>query len=284
MYFLLHLTALIAMSIPHALGYNIIFGKGKILHFGPVAVSIVTAYTTFVIVHDGGSYPLAILCGLAVNIVASTLFAWLSCRMEEDALGILTIAMHLAMLTVVLNWSSVTRGAQGIPRIPRLPGMESQVGFTIVAVALCIIVIVCARIVDKSALGRRLQALSENAWHAQAMGMSKRSTYVQAFVIGGLFSAVGSILYPQYLYLVHPSDYTFPFLIFYIMVIVAGRPGNVVGVCLSLIFLTLLREGLRFLPIPADIIGPIRLLLFGGILLATVWMRRKSLFPPQRTI
>lgn len=284
MYFFLHIIALIAMSIPNTLGYNLIFGKAKILHFGPVGVSIATAYTTFVIVYFTGNYPLAIAAGLSANILTSSLFAWLSFRLDEDALGILTLSMHLAILTVVLNWSSVTRGTQGIPRIPRLPGMETPLGFTIVACILCAGVVLAAWLVHRSVLGRQIQALSENGWHAMALGISKRTTYFVTFVLGGLFASVGSILYPQYLRLVHPSDYTFPFLIFYLMVIVAGKPGSVPGVTTSVTLLVLLREGLRFLPLPADMLGPLRLLIFGFILLGAVWYRRNTLFPQKRSI
>lgn len=68
------------------------------------------------------------------------------------------------------------------------------------------------------------------------------------------------------------------------MIVVAGKPGSVLGVTLSTILLVLLRESLRFLPLDPTMIGPVRLLLFGLILFAAVWVRRDSLFPQQRTV
>ncbi len=68
------------------------------------------------------------------------------------------------------------------------------------------------------------------------------------------------------------------------MIIVAGKPGSVLGVTLSTILLILLKEGLRFVSLAPSILGPVRLILFGMILLAVVYWRRDTLFPKQRSI
>ena len=129
-----------------------------------------------------------------------------------------------------------------------------------------------------------MTALAEHDWHARALGISRARTHTTAFLIAGLAAASANVFYPQYLHLLHPSDYTFPFLIFFVMAVVAGKPGSVFGVTLSTILLTLLKEAIRFLPLPISMIGPMRLLLFGLILFAAVWWRRDALFPGQRTV
>ena len=68
------------------------------------------------------------------------------------------------------------------------------------------------------------------------------------------------------------------------MAVVAGKPGSVLGVTFSTVLLVLLKEGLRFLPLPTAVLGPVRLLLFGIILLVAVYVRRDTLFPQQRTV
>lgn len=282
--FILHIIAVTAMSIPNVLGYNLIFGKGKILHFGPIGVSAVTAYATFVTLGRTDSYFAAIAVGIVAALLVSGFFAWLSFRLEADALGILTIAVHLAFLTVILNWPSVTRGALGIPKIPRLPFIASPEAFVAVVTGIAALWIAFFWLLNRSAYGRKLDALSEHEWHATSLGIDRRSIHLAAFLIGGLCSASANIFYPQFIHLLHPSDYGFPYLIFFVMCVVAGKPGSVLGVTLATVLLTFLREGLRFLPFPSAIMGPMRLLLFGAILLATVWYRRDTLFPKKRTI
>ena len=284
MNFLLHIIAIIAIGLPQVLGYNVIFGKGKIFHFGPIGVSLMAAYATFLTITNGGSYLLGITLGAGCALLISLLFAWLSFRLEADALGILSIAVHLTFLTVVLNSTQVTRGALGIPRIPRLPFLSSLSSFATIATVIAILWLAILYMIDKGPFGRKLQALAEHEWHAKSLGVDREHTHIAAFLLGGIGAAISSILMPQYLLLLHPNDYTFPFLIILVMIVVAGKPGSILGVTLSAILLTLLKEGLRFLPLPTTMIGPIRLLLFGVILLLAVYVRRDSLFPQQRKI
>ncbi len=121
MNYILHIIAMTAIVLPAILGYNLVLGKGKILHFGPIGVGIVTAYAVVIPLMKWGSWPLAIGIGLVVGAIISLLFTWLALRLDGDGFGILSIAMHLSIFAVVLNWSDLTRGALGITMIPRMP-------------------------------------------------------------------------------------------------------------------------------------------------------------------
>lgn len=284
MSFLLHLIAVTAMNIPSILGFNLVFGKGKIFHFGPIGVSLVSAYAIFLTLGFTGSYPLAIGAGLMGALLAGLLMSWLALRLDPDGLAIMTIAVHLAALAVVLNWSSLTRGALGIPRIPRIAAIDSLPAFAGTATTVAVLWIAFLWMLDHSPFGRQLAALAEHAWYAASLGINRTRIHTAAFLLSAIGAVLTNLLYPQYLHLLHPNDYTFPFLIFFVMVIVTGGPGSVLGVVLSTILLTSLKETLRFLPLPLGVLGPLRLLLFGMILLIAVWLRRDALFPKQRTI
>lgn len=282
--FLLHIIAVTAMNIPSILGFNLVFGKGKISHFGPIGISLICAYAIFLTLGFTGNYPLAISAGLMGALLAGLLMSWLALRLDADGLAIMTIAVHLAVLTVVLNWSSLTRGALGIPRISRIAALDSLPIFVGTATAVAALWTVFLWKLDRSPFGRKLAALAEHPWHAASLGINRSRVHTTAFLLSAIGAVLTNLLYPQYLHLLHPNDYTFPFLIFFIMVIVAGGPGSVLGVVLSTVLLTSLKEGLRFLPLPLGLLGPLRLLLFGTILLIAVWLRRDTLFPKPRTI
>lgn len=284
MNFLLHIIATIAMSAPNILGFNMLFGRGKILHFGPLGVSLIAAYATFLVVMATGSYPLGIVCGLVATCSISAFFAWLSLRLDADGLGVMSIAMHLGLLAVVLNWSSLTRGALGIPRVPRLPFLDSTGDFALLGTCVAALWAWMLWQVDRGTFGRKLIALSEHEWHAKSLGIDRPRVHMLAFMIAGIGALLGVLQYHQYLYLVHPSDFGFPAFIFFVTVVVAGGPGSVRGCVVSLILLSLLREGLRFVPMSPDVLGPLRLILFGAILFVAVWVRRDTLFPKQRTV
>ncbi len=173
MSFLLHIVILIGGLLPGVLAYNVIFGKGKILHFGPIGVALATAYAVFLTLNATGNEWLALGAGLLMAVLISALFAWIALRLDPDGLGILSIALHLAILSVVLNWTGLTRGALGLPRIPRWPFPESQLGFAAVMIVIGILWVIAMLLLDRSRFGRQLQALAEQEWTAGSIGIRR---------------------------------------------------------------------------------------------------------------
>src|SRR3989338_3870734 len=284
MNFFLHVFALAAMSVPHVLGYNLLFGKGKILHFGHLGTSIVAAYVTFLVTMHFSNYVLGLLAGLVAVTLLSSLFAWISFRLDPDGYGVMSIAMHLSLMAIVLKWNSVTRGALGIPRLPRFPFLDSPLDFALFALGIAVLSILFFLFLERGAFGRKLAALSEQEWQAKSLGIDRRTVHWIVFLIAGVGTLIANVQYHQYLYLVHPNDFLFTHLIFLIMVVVAGKPGSIIGCTISLFLLSFLREGIRFLPLDADVLGPLRLIIFGVILLSVVYWRRDVLFPKPRSI
>lgn len=302
MNFLLHIIISICHWLPTVLGYNLVFGKGKIFHFGPLGTSLATAYPIFLTVTGrmcvpewarqavplqclpSDNYLLAIVVGAMFVTVVSLMYAWLSLRLEPDALGVMSIAMHLMMLSIILNWTSLTRGPLGIRGIPRISGIGSLEVFTLVTFIVAVFYVLLFLWIDRSPFGRKLSALAEHPWHAGSMGINRTLIHIGAFLLLGLGHLAGNLFFPQYIYLLHPNDFQFPAFIFIIMVVVAGKPGSVLGVTLATILITLLKEGIDFVPLDPSIVGPGRLILFGLILFIAVWIRRDTLFPQERKI
>jgi len=282
--FLFHLLSVTGMTLFHHLGYNVLFGKGKVFHFGPLAVSLVAAYTTFLTLGTVGTYWIAIPVGVLATVVVSLVFTWLSLRLQPDSLGVLTLAMHLAALAVVLNWTSVTRGALGLPQIPRMSLLMTPFSFMCAVLATVIVWGTSLWLLDRSAFGRKLSALAEHDWHAASMGVNRARVHAAAFIIAGIGAFLSNLFFMQYLSLVHPNDFGFPAFIFIIMAVVAGKPGSTLGVIVSTVLLVALRESIRFVPLSASVLGPVRLILFGVILFIAIWWRRDSLFPQQRRV
>jgi branched-chain amino acid transport system permease protein len=282
--FFLHIIALIGATLPGVVTYNIVFGKGKIFHFGPTGVSVLVAYVLVLTLQATNSFAFSLVVGLLASAVASLFFVWLALRLEPDGLGVMSIAVHLSLLAVVLNWNSLTRGALGIPRIPRLPFLDSVFDFALVGAIVSTVIVVLVRKLDRSTFGRQLSALAEHEWHAKSLGIHRARVYVVAFLAAGFGSTIGNFFFLQYLTLLHPNDYLFPTLVFFIMIVVAGGPGSVLGVTLSTIVLVTLKEAIRFVPLSPALVGPVRLILFGLILFIAVWIRRDSVFPQERKV
>ncbi|PIQ76092.1 hypothetical protein COU78_05845 [Candidatus Peregrinibacteria bacterium CG10_big_fil_rev_8_21_14_0_10_49_24] len=283
--FLLHIIIMACLTLFPLLGYNIVFGKGKILHFGQEAQSLMAVYTLWVlVVQFQQPFLLALLASLLTTTMLSLLLAQLSFRLEPDGFGVMSIALHLAVLSIILNWQSVTRGALGIPRIPRGILPSSLERYALVVVLGAIAWYFFLRRLERSSFGRNLVALSEHEWHAESLGISRKKVHTIAFLLAGTGSMISAILFPPYIFLLSPLDYNFQHMIFFVMCAVAGGPGSLRGVTLAIFLIIFLREGLRFMGLPADILGPVQIMSFGLILFVAVCVRRDTLFPKQRTV
>lgn len=285
MSFFVHLITVTCILLPTVVGYNLVFGKGKIFHFGQIGLQVLSAYPLWISIVLFDLHPIiGLLLGLISAIASAWVLAWLSFRLDPDGLGVISIAVHLSALNVVLNWQSVTRGALGVPGIPRWSFLIDNNAFTVFVIFVVFVWCVFVWLLDRSAFGRKLQALSEQDWYAEALGISRKNVHIVAFFVATGGALLTGILLPPYLYLLSPTDFAFPAMIFVVMCVVAGKPGSMGGVIFATGLLMMLKEGLRLLPLSPGVVGPVRLLLFGLILLGAVWYRRDALFPPQREV
>lgn len=285
MSFFVHLITVTCIFLPTIVGYNLVFGKGKVFHFGQIGLQLTAAYPMWLmIVLFNHSPVLGVLVSLGFAFVTALVLAWLSFRLDPDGLGVMSIAVHLSALNIVLNWQSVTRGALGVPHIPRLPFLVDNEFFAVFVFLIALLWCSIVWRLDRSWFGRALQALSEHEWYAESLGVERKTIHIGAFLVAAGGALITGLLLPSYLYLLSPTDFMFPAMIFIVMCVVAGKPGSVGGVVLATVLLMTLKEGLRLLPLSPGLVGPIRLLLFGLILLGAVWYRRDVLFPPQREI
>lgn len=284
MNFFFHIVALAGCLLPGNITYNLVFGRGKIFHFGPIGVAMLVAYVLVLTLQASGSFLIAFMAALLAACVVSLLFAWLALRLAPDALGVMSIAVHLSLLAVVLNWNSLTRGALGIPRIPRLPFLDSVLAFAVAGVLVSVLCVLAVRKLNGGPFGRRIAALAEHTWYAKSLGIDQTVAYVVAFLVAAAGITLSEFLFVQYITLLHPNDYGFPMLVFTIIIVVAGNPGSVLGVATSTVLLVLLKEAIRFVPLAPGLVGPVRLILFGLILFIALWIRRDTVFPHERKL
>lgn len=278
-----HTIVIIGVWLPMVLLHSCIFGRAKIFFFGPIAVWLLTAYATFLVLRMTGVYSLAILSGLIMASIASAFLAWTSLRLESDSFGIISLAFHLTALSIVLTWTSLTRGSLGIPQIPVAPFPSSTFGMAISTMSISVLWLGGMVSLMRSKFGRRLTALGEHPAAAAALGVRRSHAFFFIFFLFGLAALTSVVPFIQYLGILHPNEFSYEALVFLIMMVVAGRPGSIAGATASTVFVVVLREAIRLLPLTPSFVGPVRLLCFGVLLFAAVCWRRESLFPPTRS-
>jgi len=110
-----------------------------------------------------------------------------------------------------------------------------------------------------SPMGRGFAAIRENDNLAESVGIDARRYAVLAFTIGGCFGGVGGSLYAHYVSFVGPDLFYFSYTTIFLVMVVTGGKGTIIGPVIGAFAFTLLPEYLR-------VANEFRLIFFGAIL------------------
>jgi len=188
------------------LGLNLLFGTTGLLSFGHALFVALGAYTAAALTTGLGVLHLeAILAAAAVTAALVAVPLGLLCvRYVKIYFGMLTLAFGMLFYSFLYKFYALTGGDEGVRVLrPRLLGrafadlgkVEFLIGpFYYYALALLALATLLMWRILRSPLGLSLRAIRENPDKAAAVGVSVRRYRFYAFVIAGVFGAVGGAL------------------------------------------------------------------------------------------
>ena len=190
--------AIFAMSLDLLLGY------AGLASFGHAAFYGVGAYACALLAlrHVDGLLPLLLVGALASAAVAVPIGA-LSLRTTGIYFLMLTLAFAQMLWGLAVNWTSLTRGTDGLIGIPRptLPGADA-LGFTlyergpffIVCLVIAVLVFLLLEALTRSPFGRTLEGIRENERRMRALGYPTFRYRLAVFVVAGSIAGVAGSL------------------------------------------------------------------------------------------
>ncbi|MDQ8726354.1 branched-chain amino acid ABC transporter permease [Bradyrhizobium sp. LHD-71] len=187
-----------------AVAWSILGGYAGYVNFGTSAFFGMGVYTAVFLVKATGA-PLAVQIAAAAGVGALLGFAvgLLTLRMQGIFFSIATIALTIIIETTVTNWRFVG-GAAGIQiqRPPVTPPFDTYVQMLFFVQALLVVLAVAiARYIQRSWIGRGLQAIKDDELAAECTGVPTLRLKLLACVISGaLMCAAGApaAMYFQY--------------------------------------------------------------------------------------
>ena len=290
--YLTTLVVLVAISALVGLALNLQWGVAGLVNFGVVGFVALGAYATALLAPPlgwfGGMVAAAVICA-----ALSTLMAFLSIRLEENYLAIVTIGFGEVVRILLLNETWLTGGAVGIADIPRpFFGLVASASYDVLllcfAVALVAMTFLVLEMLVRSPFGRVLRAVRDDAIVAAALGKPVLILRIKAFAIGGAVMGMAGALHAFYLTYIDPSQFTSIITAYAFMAVIAGGRGSNMGLLFGAGSIMLLLEATRFLKdavamIDGTQLAALRLCLIGiGIVLLLI-LRPQGLFAePQR--
>ena len=288
-----------------ASGLNIVVGLAGLLDLGYVAFYAVGAYSfALLATHLDWSFwmclpiagALAALWGCSVGLPVL--------RLRGDYLAIVTLAFAEIVRIVLLNWTEVTNGPNGISDIPRPTffGLRFATGsegtfasffglrydplhgiifLYYVILALLLLTIYVTMRLRRLPVGRAWEAMREDEIACRSLGINTTVTKLSAFAIGAMFGGIAGAFFATRQGFISPESFTFMESATILAIVVLGGLGSQLGIVLAAIVMIGGFEALRHTGGLRVILGPdfdpalYRMLLFGlAIVAIMVWRPR----------
>ena len=293
-----------------ALGLNIVVGFAGLLDLGYIAFYAVGAYMYALLAspHFNIHLPFWVILPLGAGLacIFGVLLGAPTLKLRGDYLAIVTLGFGEIIRIFLNNLNTpvnVTNGPQGINLIDpfgvdgfSFARAESILGiqfsgpqkYYYVLLLLTIGVIVINIRLQNSRLGRAWEAIREDEIAAKAMGINTRNVKLLAFAMGASFGGIAGGIFSATQQFVSPESFGLFESIIVLAMVVLGGMGNIPGVILGAILLTLLPEVLRSTmePLQNALFGrvlldaeTVRLLVFGIALVAIMLYRPAGLWP-----
>jgi len=263
-----------------ALGLNLVVGFAGLLDLGYIAFYAVGAYTWGFLAspHMGVHLPFWIVlpAGAGLAAMAGILLGFPVLRLRGDYLAIVTLGFG-EIVRIFMGNLNVTNGPQGINMLDSLNifgwdvsrniqvtesfQINALTSFYYVFLLFVVGSVIVMRRLQISRIGRGWAAIRDDELAAKAIGINTRNMKLLAFAMGATFGGVSGGLFGSFQGFVSPESFTLLESIAVLTMVVFGGMGNLGGVIVGAVALSLLPEVLRYIALP------IQQAIFGKVLL-----------------
>jgi len=278
MNYIYHLLIYLDIYLIVAMSLNLLMGYAGLLQIAHAAYFGIGAYTTaLLMVKLGVGFIPALFVSAIVSGILSLLISLPAWRFKGDYFVMLSLAVQIALYSLMYNWTELTNGPFGITGIskPVIFG-NKYVTLDNIFLLFTVLMILCGAIffiLLRSPWGRALKAMRDDELAARGLGKNTRLLKLQAFFIASAFVAIAGGMYASYVSYIDPTSFTIDESILMVSMVIIGGTGNFMGPVVGAIILIAIPEILRFLQMPDSIAANIRLLAYGLLLVVMIHKR-----------
>lgn len=197
-----------------ATSLNLLVGYGGMVSFGHGLFYGLGAYSFALLMQRmGTSIPEAFALTLLISGTTAVVIGAICIRLKEIYFSFLTLAFQMLLHSIVIAWTSVTGGDQGltggVPR-PEFLGIEldDPQQLYLFCCAVLIVSLLIMRHLMQSPFGFTLRMIRDNPRRAGFLGIQVWRIRLLAFVVAGIFGSIGGLLmslfvssaYPDFVY------------------------------------------------------------------------------------
>lgn len=195
----------------YATSLNLLIGYGGLVSFGHGLFYGLGAYSFALLMQKAGtSIPLAFALTILINGAVAAVIGAICIRLKEIYFSFLTLAFQMLLHSLIIAWTSVTGGDQGLTGgVPRPPFLGIRLDEPRHLYLFCCAVLVASlfimRHLMQSPFGYTLRMIRDNPRRAAFLGIHVWRIRLLAFVVAGIFGGVGGMLISLFVSSAYPD-------------------------------------------------------------------------------
>jgi branched-chain amino acid transport system permease protein len=194
-----------------ATSLNLLIGYGGMVSFGHGLFYGLGAYSFALLMQKAGtSIPAAFALTVLISGAVAAVIGAICIRLREIYFSFLTLAFQMLLHSLIIAWTSVTGGDQGLTGgVPRPPFLGIRLDDPHQLYLFCCTVLVVSlllmRHLVQSPFGYTLRMIRDNPRRAEFLGIRVWRVRLLAFVVAGIFGGVGGILISLFVSSAYPD-------------------------------------------------------------------------------
>jgi branched-chain amino acid transport system permease protein len=246
-------------------GTFVLTGLTGLFSFGQGGFMLLGAYVSAIVnMRYGLPFPLAVLTGVLVVVLASFVVGIPTLKLRRDYFALVTFAMSEALQASLEMLTQFTGGTMGLAGIPRRTDFWLALACAVLSVGL-------VANFKRSRLGRAAIAIRNDELAAQAMGIDVYAAKMKIFVFGAALAALSGSLTAFFINYMEPKLFGWTTAVEQIIIVFFGGINSLTGAVVGTFLLGLLPEALRFA-------AAWRMVLYAVIIIAVINLRPQGLF------
>lgn len=235
---------MMAIYVIAATGLNVAIGLTGQFQMAQAGFMGISAYATAILVNEHHvSLVLAALAGIGLAMVSGLIVSIVTARTRSHYLLLATFSFQIIELDMIKNLASLTGGVNGTAGLATLDVgpfhfLGSTSGYTTFLVVIGGLCLIAMDWLKRSYAGLGMQGTRQNELATAATGGSPRLYRAAGIIISALFGGLAGVLYGPVQGYITPDSFGLSITLLFLIIVVLGGMGSVIGVALAAIALT----------------------------------------------
>ncbi len=224
---------LLGLAVIVGIGLNILLGLSGQISLGHVGFYALGAYTSAILMTKTGiSFWAALPLACLITSSLGAILALTAVRVSGAYLAMVTIAFGFIVQNLAIRWRGLSGGSEGILSIPE-PSLfghilnQQEMASVIVIVAIASILFFA--FLARSPWGLAMKAVRDSETAAESIGLNTITVRTVAFTLSAGLTGLAGALFSPTTNFVNPDSFSFMQSVLFLLVVVVGGSGRILG-------------------------------------------------------